>query len=67
VIEEQVNCCNFMVTNVFEQEVFLEELAALLNPLGYLPVVLSFSETCFGECIFDSFTDTPENGLKSLV
>jgi hypothetical protein len=29
--------------------------------------VLSFSETCFGECILDSFTDTPENGLKSLV
>ena len=67
VIEEQVNCCNFIFTHVFEQEVFLEEFAALFHPLGFLPVVLSFSETCLLECNFDSFSGAPENGLESLV
>jgi hypothetical protein len=67
VIEEQVNCCYFKVSHVFYQKVFLEEIAALFHPLSFLPMVLSFSETCFVECLFDSLTDSPENGLESLV
>lgn len=67
VIEEQVNCCNFKFTHVFKQKVFLEEIAALFHPLGFLPMVLACSETCFLERIFDGFTNAPENGLESLV